>query len=93
MTSREELEAQLDATRLQLDEPTAAVSQYVVLSQAWLGKFAASDYQPICPNAGDARSIARIPLSHRGKLLGSVNICSNDALARAGRDRIRVEAA
>ena len=54
--------------------------QYIALSQPWLGKFAACDHQLICPNAGDARSIAMIPLSHRGKLLGSINLCSNDAL-------------
>ena len=161
MTSREELEAQLDATRRQLDELTAAAArneekmrrtqrrelrllqaetldalisalttglrfsydveyvslvicdadhdirhlllanatppedfpdlimvesmiglapQYIALSQPWLGKFAACDHQLICPNADGARSIAMIPLSHRGKLLGSVNLCSNDAL-------------
>ena len=54
--------------------------QYIALSQPWLGKFAACDHQLICPHAGDARSIAMIPVSHRGKLLGSINLCSNDAL-------------
>lgn len=54
--------------------------QYIALSQPWLGKFAACDHQLICPNAGDAKSIAMIPLSHRGKLLGSINLCSTDAL-------------
>jgi diguanylate cyclase (GGDEF)-like protein len=53
--------------------------QSSALSQPWLGKFAACDHQLICPNAGDARSIAMIPLSHRGKLFGSINLCSNDA--------------
>lgn len=54
--------------------------QYIALSQPWLGKFAACDHQLICPYAGEARSIAMIPLTHRGKLLGSINLCSNDAL-------------
>ncbi len=54
--------------------------QYIALSKPWLGKFAACDHQLICPNAGDARSIAMIPLSRRGKLLGSINLCSNNAL-------------
>lgn len=54
--------------------------QYIALSQPWLGKFAACDHQLICPHAGDAKSIAMIPLSHRGKLLGSINLCSNDIL-------------
>lgn len=54
--------------------------QYIALQQPWLGAFAACDHQLICPGAGDARSIAMIPLRHRGKLLGSINICSNDPL-------------
>ena len=54
--------------------------QYIALQQPWLGSFAACDHQLICPGAGDARSIAMIPLSHRGKLLGSVNLCSNDPM-------------
>ena len=54
--------------------------QYIALQQPWLGSFAACDHQLICPGAGDARSIAMIPLSHRGKLLGSVNLCSADPL-------------
>lgn len=54
--------------------------QYIALRQPWLGSFAACDHQLICPNAGEAKSIAMIPLSHRGKLLGSINLCSNDPL-------------
>lgn len=54
--------------------------QYIALQQPWLGSFAACDHQMICPNAGDAKSIAMIPLSHRAKLLGSINLCSNDPL-------------
>ena len=54
--------------------------QYIALSKPWLGKFAACDHQLICPGARDARSIAMIPLSRRGKLLGSINLCSNDPL-------------
>jgi two-component system cell cycle response regulator len=54
--------------------------QYIALQQPWLGKFAACDHQLICPNAGDAKSIAMIPLTHRGKLLGSINLCSIDPL-------------
>lgn len=54
--------------------------QYIALQQPWLGSFAACDHQLICPNAGEAKSIAMIPLSHRGKLLGSINLCSNDPM-------------
>ncbi len=54
--------------------------QYIALQQPWLGSFAACDHQLVCPGAGDARSIAMIPLSHRGKLLGSLNLCSHDPM-------------
>ena len=54
--------------------------QYIALRQPWLGKFAACDHQLICPGAAGAQSIAMIPLTHRGKLLGSINLCSSDPL-------------
>jgi len=54
--------------------------QYIALQQPWLGSFAACDHQLICPGASEAKSIAMIPLSHRGKLLGSVNLCSKDPM-------------
>jgi len=54
--------------------------QYIALQQPWLGSFAACDHQLICPGAEDAKSIAMIPLSHRGKLLGSINLCSSDPM-------------
>lgn len=54
--------------------------QYIALQQPWLGTFAPCDHQLICPGATGARSIAMIPLSHRGKLLGSINLCSNDPI-------------
>ncbi len=52
--------------------------QYIALQKPWLGPYATCDHQLICPGALDARSIAMIPLTHRGKLLGSINICSSD---------------
>jgi two-component system cell cycle response regulator len=52
--------------------------QYIALREPWLGPYATCDHQLICPGAQDARSIAMIPLTHRGKLLGSINICSSD---------------
>ena len=54
--------------------------QYIALQQPWLGSFAACDHQLICPGAVNAKSIAMIPLSHRGKLLGSINLCSSDPM-------------
>ena len=54
--------------------------QYIALHQPWLGSFAACDHQMICPNATGMKSIAMIPLKHRGKLLGSINLCCSDGL-------------
>jgi diguanylate cyclase (GGDEF)-like protein len=54
--------------------------QYIALRQPWLGQFAACDHQLICPGAKDMQSIAMIPLTRRGKLLGSINLCSSDLL-------------
>jgi two-component system cell cycle response regulator len=68
------------ADLLVVESMSGLAPQYIALQQPWLGKFAACDHQLICPNAGDAKSIAMIPLSHRGKLLGSINLCSNDPL-------------
>ncbi len=65
---------------LVVESMSGLAPQYIALDQPWLGKFAACDHQIICPNAGAAQSIAMIPLSHRGKLLGSVNLCSIDPL-------------
>ena len=63
---------------LVVESMSGLAPQYIALQQPWLGKFAACDHQLICPRAGDALSIAMIPLSHRGKLLGSINLCSKD---------------
>ncbi len=65
---------------LVVESMSGLAPQYIALQQPWLGTFAACDHQLICPRAGEARSIAMIPLSHRGKLLGSINLCSNDPL-------------
>jgi diguanylate cyclase (GGDEF)-like protein len=64
---------------LMVESISGMAPQYIALQQPWLGTFAACDHQLICPHAGDMRSIAMIPWSHRGKLLGSINICSADA--------------
>jgi two-component system cell cycle response regulator len=58
---------------------TGLAPQYIALHTPWLGSFAACDHQIICPNADGLKSIAMIPLKHRGKLLGSINLCSRDA--------------
>jgi two-component system cell cycle response regulator len=59
---------------------TGLAPQYIALHQPWLGAFAGCDHQMICPGGAALKSIAMIPLTHRGKLLGSVNLCSGDAM-------------
>ena len=67
-------------SNLKMVESLAGLApQYIALHQPWLGQFAACDHQLICPDAVDAESIAMIPLTHRGKLIGSINLCSIDA--------------
>jgi diguanylate cyclase (GGDEF)-like protein len=68
------------ADLLVVESMSGLAPQYIALQQPWLGKFAACDHQLICPNAADAQSIAMIPLTHRRKLLGSINLCSEDPL-------------
>ena len=68
------------ANLLLTESLTGLAPQYVALHKPWQGLFAACDHQMICPNADDINSIAMIPLKHRGKLLGSINLCSQDAL-------------
>lgn len=50
--------------------------QYVALRQPWLGPFAACDHQLLFPGAAGVRSVALIPLTHRGHLIGSINFGS-----------------
>jgi len=68
------------ADLLVVESMSGLAPQYIALQQPWLGVFAACDHELICPRAVDARSIAMIPLTHRGKLLGSINLCSSDPL-------------
>ncbi len=60
---------------LMVESLTGLAPQYIALHQPWLGSFAGCDHQMICPGADGIRSIAMIPLKHRGKLIG----CSSDA--------------
>lgn len=53
--------------------------QYVNLRRPWLGPYQACDHQLLLPAPGLA-SIAILPLVHRGKLIGSLNFGSSDAL-------------
>jgi len=63
-----------------VESMTGLAPQYIALAQPWLGTFKPCDHQLICPGAVGVRSMAMIPLTHRGKLVGSINLCSGDAL-------------
>ena len=54
--------------------------QYVALHQPWLGKYAACDHQMLFADNRGLASIAMIPLKPRGKLIGSINLGSNDVM-------------
>lgn len=64
---------------LMVESLTGLAPQYIALYKPWLGAFAACDHSMICPGATGVKSIAMIPLTHRGKLIGSINLCSSDA--------------
>ncbi len=66
------------ATLLITESLAGLAPQYIALHRPWLGYYAACDHQMICPGADGLKSIAMIPLKHRGKLLGSINLCSRD---------------
>ena len=54
--------------------------QFVGFRRPWLGRYAGSDHQLAFPHAPELASVAMIPLSHRQKLLGSINFGSNDVM-------------
>ena len=64
---------------IMVESVTGLAPQYIALRRPWLGAFAGCDHQLICPGANGMKSIAMIPLTHRGRLLGSINLCSSDA--------------
>jgi two-component system cell cycle response regulator len=58
---------------------TGMAPQYVALSRPWLGAFAACDHQLLFPGSAGLASVALIPLMHRRRLFGSINLGSVDA--------------
>lgn len=64
---------------LMLESLTGLAPQYVALRRPWLGAFAACDHQLIFPQSSGLASLAMIPLTHRHKLIGSINLGSTDA--------------
>jgi len=64
---------------LMVESLTGLAPQYTALRQPWLGAFAACDHQLIFPQSPDLKSVALIPLTHRRRLIGSLNLGSSDA--------------
>ncbi len=64
---------------LQLVEAlTGLAPQYIALRRPWLGPYKASDHSLLFPGTPNIRSMAMIPLIHKGALLGSINFGSAD---------------
>jgi diguanylate cyclase (GGDEF)-like protein len=57
---------------------TGLAPQYIALRRPWLGPYTASDHSLLFPGTSNIKSIAMIPLSHKGALLGSINFGSAD---------------
>ena len=64
---------------LMVDSLTGMAPQYVALRAPWLGAYTGCDHQMIFPDASRLASVAMIPLMHRNKLIGSINLGSDDA--------------
>ncbi|HEX6260345.1 MAG TPA: DUF484 family protein [Woeseiaceae bacterium] len=66
-----------------VDSLSGLARQYVALRKPWLGPFQRSDHQLLFPEAGtlggSLGSIAMLPLTHKGTLLGSINFGSTDS--------------
>jgi diguanylate cyclase (GGDEF)-like protein len=66
-----------------VDSLSGLAPQYVALRKPWLGPFQRSDHQLLFPEAGtlggSLGSIAMLPLTHKGTLLGSINFGSTDS--------------
>ncbi len=52
--------------------------QYVALRKPWLGRYSRADHSLVLPAAEEIASIAMLPLTHKDKLLGSMNFGSRD---------------
>ncbi len=57
---------------------TGLAPQYVALRRPWLGAYRACDHQMILPDFVGPGSVAMIPLTFRGNLIGSLNFGSGD---------------
>jgi diguanylate cyclase (GGDEF)-like protein len=64
---------------LMVESLAGMTPQYATLRQPWLGTYAACDHELVFPNNRNLASVALIPLTHRRKLIGSLNLGSSDA--------------
>ena len=62
-----------------VDSLSGMAPQYVALAKPWLGAYRASDHQMLFPVTTGLGSIAILPLTLKGTLLGSINFGSSDA--------------
>lgn len=61
-----------------VDSLSGMAPQYVALAKPWLGAYRASDHQMLFPGTPGLGSIAILPLTLKGTLLGSINFGSSD---------------
>lgn len=61
-----------------VDSLTGIAPQYVALRKPWLGSYAACDHQLVFGHTAGIASVAMIPLSLHGELIGSINLGSAD---------------
>ncbi len=64
---------------LMVESLTGLAPQYIALRSPWLGPYSGADNQLVFPGATGLKSIAMIPLTHRDRLIGSINLGSDDA--------------
>lgn len=57
---------------------TGIAPQYVALRRPWLGPYNVSDHALLFGDSPNIKSIAMIPLKHKGETLGSINFGSAD---------------
>lgn len=61
-----------------VDSLAGLAPQYVALRRPWLGRYSRADHALILPDTAGITSIAMLPLTHKGQLLGSLNFGSRD---------------
>ncbi|MDH3532272.1 MAG: sensor domain-containing diguanylate cyclase [Gammaproteobacteria bacterium] len=66
------------AQLVMVESLTGMAPQYVALRRPWLGRYAACDHQLLFPATTSLASVAMIPLTFRRKLIGSINLGSDD---------------